>query len=215
MAKIMENHDTHGWLIAAFLREMLGLEGKAKFECVESSFVFNRCLRQESVEAPRLWQKMATQLLATVEKGWIKERMGILMDFECEKAHQKCSFMWADNFWIISHTEQNLEQMLRDLIEEASRWDLVHKPASLWWTSTYDSEERCDFSTCTTSGCHKFPFEERFKILGYALNRRGKTHDAIEERMSSANKAFCKDILIYESKDVPWKMKCRRLVDHV
>ena len=40
VAKIMENRDTHGWLIAAFLREMLGLEGKAMFEC-ESSFVFN------------------------------------------------------------------------------------------------------------------------------------------------------------------------------
>ena len=52
-AKIMENRDTHGCLIAALLREMSGLEGKAMFECVESSFVFNRCLRQGSVEAPR------------------------------------------------------------------------------------------------------------------------------------------------------------------
>ena len=43
VAKIMENHDTHGWLIAALLRQMSGLEGKAMFECVESGFVFNRC----------------------------------------------------------------------------------------------------------------------------------------------------------------------------
>ena len=56
VAKIMENHDTHGWLIAAHLREMSELESKATFECVESSFVFNRCLRHGSVEAPRLWQ---------------------------------------------------------------------------------------------------------------------------------------------------------------
>ena len=39
----------------------------AIFECVESRFAFNRCLRQVSVEAPRLWQKMATQIWATVE----------------------------------------------------------------------------------------------------------------------------------------------------
>ena len=45
VAKIMENQETHGWLIAALLREMSGLEGKAMFECVESSFVLNRCLR--------------------------------------------------------------------------------------------------------------------------------------------------------------------------
>ena len=50
-----------------------------------------------------------------------KKRMGILTDFEGEKAHQICSFMWADNFWIMSHSKKNLEQMLRDLIEEASR----------------------------------------------------------------------------------------------
>ena len=31
----------------------------------------------------------------------------------------------------------------------------------------------------------------------------------------SANKAFGKDILICRSKDVPWKVRCRRLVDHV
>ena len=29
--------------------------------------------------------------------------------------------------------------------------------------------------------------------------RQGKTLDAIEERMQSANKAYCRDILIYRS----------------
>ena len=28
-------------------------------------------------------------------------------------------------------------------------------------------------------------------------------------------KLFWKDILIYKSKDIPWKIKCRRLVDRV
>ena len=46
------------------------------FEFVESSFVFNRCLRKERVEAPRLWQKMLTQILANVEEEWMKKRMG-------------------------------------------------------------------------------------------------------------------------------------------
>ena len=39
------------------------------FECVESSVTFNPCLRQGSVEAPRLWQMMAAQILASVESG--------------------------------------------------------------------------------------------------------------------------------------------------
>ena len=33
--------------------------------------------------------------------------------------------------------------------------------------------------------------------------------------MQSANKALWRDILVYRSKDVPWRIKCRRLVDNV
>ena len=76
VAQILDYHDTHGWLIAALFREMSGLEGKAMFECVENSFVFNRSLRQESVEAPRLWQKMATQILANGGRRMGEEKNG-------------------------------------------------------------------------------------------------------------------------------------------
>ena len=74
VAKILEGHNTHGWLIAAFLREMSGLSGTASFESVESRFCFNRCLRQGSVEAPRLWQKMASHILANVEESMDEKR---------------------------------------------------------------------------------------------------------------------------------------------
>ena len=33
--------------------------------------------------------------------------------------------------------------------------------------------------------------------------------------MQSAVKAFWKDILVHRSKDVPSRIKCKRLVDHV
>ena len=76
VANIMDSHNTHGWIIAALLREMSGLSGKAIFESVERSFALNRCLRQGSVEAPHLWQKMATQILANVEEEWMKQIKG-------------------------------------------------------------------------------------------------------------------------------------------
>ena len=41
--------------LGTLLREMSGLECKAMFENAESSFVFNRCLRQGSVEAGKKW----------------------------------------------------------------------------------------------------------------------------------------------------------------
>ena len=137
-AKIMDNHNTHGWIVAVLLREMLGLSGKAMFECVESNFAFNRCLRQGSVEAPRLLQKMATQILADVEEEWMNKRKGVLMDVDGEGGgeHQICSFMWATTSGSYPTQKKRLEQMLKDLIEEAAKVDLEPKPASLWWTST-------------------------------------------------------------------------------
>ena len=84
----MDSHNAHGWLIAALLREMSGLEGKAMFECVESCFTFNKRLRQGSGEAPRLWQKMATQILDNVEEDWMRKRSGVLLDIEGERVHQ-------------------------------------------------------------------------------------------------------------------------------
>ena len=59
-------------------------------------------------------------------------------------------------------------------------------------TSTYESEEKSDTNLGTTSGCYTFPFQENFKILGCAVDRHGKTYDAVEERMQSANKAMKK-----------------------
>ena len=67
----------------------------------------------------------------------------------------------------------------------------------------------------TSKRCFTFPFENEFRILGCVMTRQGKTCDAVEERMQTANKAFWKDIQIYKSKDVPWRIKCQRLVDHV
>ena len=51
--------------------------------------------------------------------------------------------------------------------------------------------------------------------MGNAMNRQGKSHDDIEGRLQSASKTFWKAILIYKSEDVPWKVKCQRLDDHV
>ena len=59
IAKIMGDHDVHGWIVAASLREMAGLEGQGKFESVESTV---------SV------LKIATQILGNVEPEWVKKK---------------------------------------------------------------------------------------------------------------------------------------------
>ena len=102
------------------------------------------------------------------------------------------------------------------LIEEASRWDLVPKPASLWWTRTYDSEEKVNMILVTTSGCYKFPCEEHVQDLGlrHESAREHRTTQ-LKKGCNPLPKLFWKDILMYKSKDVPLKVRCQRLVDHV
>ena len=75
----------------------------------------------------------------------------------------------------MSHSKEHLEQMLKDLTEEVGKVDLEPKPASLGWTSTCASEEKEDVILGTTKGCYKFPFEDKFRILGCAMNRQWET----------------------------------------
>ena len=98
----------------------------------------------------------------------------------------------------ISHSKENVEQK--------------PEPASLWWTSTYDSEEKSDVNLGTTSGCYTFPFQENVKIWGCAVDRHGKTYDAVEERMQSANKAM-KKIKGWETKTMPRLFRFKRHED--
>ena len=76
------------------------------------------------------------------------------------------------------------------------------------------AEEQADLSIDAKSGRQRHLFLEKFKILGRSMNRQGKAHEGVEERMQSANKAWWKDVKIYRSKDVPWRVKCRRIMEH-
>ena len=43
VARILADHNTHGWLIAALSREMSRLSGTASFESVESTLATGKC----------------------------------------------------------------------------------------------------------------------------------------------------------------------------
>ena len=50
----------------------------------------------------------------------------------------------------------HFEQMMKDLVEEAERWEPML--ASLWWSSTYAKEIKENTTMETERGRHKFPF---------------------------------------------------------
>ena len=141
-ATIVESHNTHGWIVPALLRGMAGLEGQAVFDCVASNFSFNRCLRQGGVEVPRLWQKMATRLLANVEETWAKKRMGAFLELEGQGHNRHAVFCGPTTFGLCPTPKVTSNRCCGICLEKAEKWDSAPKPTSLWWTSTYDPEER-------------------------------------------------------------------------
>ena len=65
------------------------------------------------------------------------------------------------------------------------------------------------------TGEYKILFKKHFKILVYTFNQAGRTLDCIEERMQNADKSWWSDVKIYRSKDVPRRVKCKGVVEHV
>ena len=61
----------------------------------------------------------------------------------------------------------------------------------------------------TEAGEHRSPFANKFQIMGSFFHRQGKM------QVQSANKACWRDVKIYRSKDVPWRVTCRRMVGQV
>ena len=94
--------------------------------------------------------------------------------------------------------------MLRDLIEEAEN----EGPGSQACESMVDQYLRARtrgliFQLTSSRDVTDFSSEEQFQDLEMCFfNRQGKAHDAIEERMQSANMAWWKGVKIYRSKEV-------------
>ena len=133
VAKIVESHDTHGWLIAAFLREMSGLEGKANVrmqirfqsvsppgECRSSPFVAKDGHAAPGQCGRRVGKKKNGSPLG------LRRRQGT-SDLQLHVGRQLLDLV---------PLQKEFGTDAAGLIEEAVKWDLVPKPASLGWTST-------------------------------------------------------------------------------
>ena len=67
--------------------------------------------------------------------------------------------------------------MMEKLIEEAARWDLQPKLASLWWSSTFAERKKEDMVIKTQKVQNKCSFEKSFKILGYIFHPAGRSQE--------------------------------------
>ena len=165
--------------------------------------------KHEQFQDQEKWQKMRKFMInkqCEMRRMDEKKKMGIHFLTHCKvEAIKSCSVMWADNNWVLSHSVTQLEQMMRDLIDEAERWTWNPNQASLWWPSTCAQQKRGhdDQDWKLRSNSHS----KKIKFLGYIFNPAGKMQDSLDERMQSANKAWWRDVKIDRSKVVPWRIK--------
>ena len=113
------------------LQREMSSKKRAILECVQSSFAFNRCLRQ------------GTSKLTDCGKRWPRSSWPVSMKIGQEKEASS----WTSNVkrhikyvascgptisgsW--SYSRSNLEQVPRVLNDESGKWKLVPKLASLW-----------------------------------------------------------------------------------
>ena len=108
------------------------------------------------------------------EKNWAP-----FSDLEGHRTHQVGRFMWADNFWIMSHFGSHLEQMLGELIQEAEMWDW-HQSRQFGGGQAFLIPKRRTIFQLAPRQDARDSFL-KFKIFGCA-----KTLECLEERIQSA-----------------------------
>ena len=180
--------EDHGWMTAALLREKTGLEGHATFENVESKFNFPPGIRQVSPEATTQWLYMALQKIWNVGQEWTRSRMGVHMDMRQGGAIKYAVFCGQTITGLCRTQKMHSGQMLKELIEEAGRWDPEQKPASLWLSSTCAKQDKEDMMIKTKSGRTSFPIRKASKFSGTSSSQLGNHKKAWKSKCRKPTK---------------------------
>ena len=74
--------------------------------------------------------------------------------------------VWADNYWLFCHDREVLVHMVNDVIEELMDLDMEPKPESLWWTSSYEEEEKLTLEVSGRRTVRSLLFKDFFCHIG-------------------------------------------------
>ena len=80
------------------------------------------------------------------------------------------SVMWADNCWLFCRDREFLVHMVNEIIEELLKLDIEPMPESLWWTSSFEEEDKLTLKVGGRGKDWDLPFRE---VLGYRFQRDG------------------------------------------
>ena len=94
--------------------------------------------------------------------------MGLTFGGEYKNQHALRSMKCADNYWLFFDNRDGLVCMVNDIIEELMVLDMEPKLESLWWTSTYQAEEKETLKVANRGLAWDLPFQDVFEFTGYS-----------------------------------------------
>ena len=184
VSKILSLTGTHGHVVAALLADMQDVKGSACFEKCETEFRYSKGIRQGGVEAPVLSGRVAEYVLRKAEERWKPRRWGLSFGSgESDNEYVLRSMMWADNYWKFFHNREILVHMVNDIIEELLNLDMEPKPETLWWTSSYEEEDKLTLKVGGGGKDWDLPFREVFEVLEYLFQRVEKGTQGVEKTL--------------------------------
>ena len=145
------------------------MKGSAWFENCETEFRYSKCIRQGGVEAPVLWGRWPSTCFGKLKKDGKPEDGDCHLGGggggggESDNEYVLRSMMWADNNWLFCHSREILVHMVNGFVEELLNLDRNPKPESLWWTSSYEEEDKLTLQVGGGGKDWELPFREVFE----------------------------------------------------
>ena len=171
VANIMDNHNTHGWIIAASSVRCRGCLARPYMNAWKAASLSIDSCGKEAWKPRACGRRWQPRFWPMWRKNGGRKETEVLWMLK-EKEEESTNLQFHVGRQLLDHIP--LKKAPGAIIKRPYKLDLEPKPATWWWTSTHAAEEEEEMMLGTSKGCHEFPFEDEFRILGCMMNRQGK-----------------------------------------
>lgn len=227
-------------LIAAILREGIGLTCTGTFESLHFRFPLNKSLRQGGKESCVIFRAVSSWILAPVLARWLADGLGFPL-----LSRSLALLVWVDNLWLFAKGPRELRRMFEDVKAALAEKGFNLKPSSLWYMTAFDLSLEPDSSLfadpATLDPADTRPLEDverdlalrpsencdpqrdpsrvvlvhQWQTLGALIDDTGKDIGAVEWRLECATGAFFRDAAYLTNRYVDRKERLAHFVKFI
>ena len=195
----------------AMVSESRGLSCKATPLSLESREVpLSACERQGGVETTWKWNMVTRMVLDMVVGSWAQAGMGVDLPDLGRVSH----LVWADNFYLVAHSKEDITHMLQMLSDVTAAYGLTWKRTSLVYTHSVRNQQG---PLWFWQEGQQVPVQEEgfLECLGAIINSDGKMQEGVDHRLKKATAAFWANKELLTSPAVPIPVRLREYVTRV